>query len=175
MKKLLFISILAIGLASCASTQSAIIPKAINTVNTTGFAELNLDRADYEILNTLTAEAVVNYNENRNGTEYTIAEATGEFSLRYAMGKKLGWSCYHMGILKLGYLSNDYAYNPDELNNAEMLARRLATYRLINLAKEHGADGIIEPTITTNVEQIGQTIAYKSVVSAKIVRLKTNN
>ncbi len=174
MKKLLFFAILAVGFASCAS-QNVIIPKAINTVNTTGFEELNLERDDYEILNTLTAEAVVNYSENRKGTEYTISEAYGEFSLRYAMGKKFAWTCFHSGILKLGYLSNDYAYNPEDLKSAEMLARRLATYRLINLAKEHGADGIIEPTITTNVEQVGRTIVYKSVVSAKIVRLNTNN
>ncbi|MBO8429009.1 MAG: hypothetical protein IAC68_03630, partial [Bacteroidetes bacterium] len=48
-------------------------------------------------------------------------------------------------------------------------------YRLINVAKTNGADGIIEPIISTNIEQSGKDILYKTNVEAKIIRLHTNN
>ncbi len=49
-------------------------------------------------------------------------------------------------------------------------------YRLINVAKTNGADGIIEPIVSTNVEQSGKDdILYKTTVEAKIIKLHTNN
>ncbi len=51
----------------------------------------------------------------------------------------------------------------------------MALYRLVNLAREYGADAVIEPTISTNVEQTGtRSITYKSTVTAKIIKLKTD-
>ncbi len=48
-------------------------------------------------------------------------------------------------------------------------------YRLINAAREYGADALVEPTVSTNVEQTGEhTITYKSTATAKIVKLKTD-
>uniref|UniRef100_UPI00405716C8 hypothetical protein n=1 Tax=Alistipes sp. TaxID=1872444 RepID=UPI00405716C8 len=178
MKKLLFLAALAMTITSCSVQQvqrTQIIPKAISTVNTASFNELNLERADYEILNTLTAEAVINRSENNNGTKIKIEEANGEFHLNYQQNNFGSWECKYSGIVKLGYLANDYNYEANDLIYAENIARRLAIYRLINLSQEYGADGIIEPTVAIAVEQIGDTIIYKATVVAKIVKLKTDN
>lgn len=156
-------------LASCST--SIIIPKALNTVSTASFADLNLERADYEILNTITADAVVEAVYTAKST--TISEVNGEFALQYVQ-KKTGQTCYHKGVVRLGYLHNDYSYNPKEIMSPEDVARRLAIYRLINVAKLNGADGIIEPTLSTSVEQVGKKIVLKSTVSAKIIKLNTN-
>ena len=54
------------------------------------------------------------------------------------------------------------------------MVRNLAIYRIINAAKVRGADGIIEPVISTNVEQRGRDIVLKTTVSAKLIKLKTD-
>ena len=176
MKKLIFLTLLSGMLTSCFVQQkSQIIPKAISSVNTVSFQELNLERNDYEILNTITAEASVLRHESQSGKKIEIQEANSEFILSYEQDKIGSWSCKHSGIVKLGYLANDYSYEPNDLLYAENVARRLAIYRLINLSQELGADGIIEPTISIAVEQQGREIIYKATVVAKIVKLKTNN
>ena len=79
------------------------------------------------------------------------------------------------GIVRLGYLSNDY---DEELFNIppypHWIVRRLAIYRLINAAKVAGGDGVIEPVISTNVEQgrSNRDIVYKKIVSAKLIKIK---
>lgn len=177
MKRLLFAAAIGLMLTSCGvmKPKTSIIPKAINTVNTASFNELNLARADYEVLNTITADAIVERKTNKNDTRIELSDPSNEFSLVYEKDKTGNWECFHSGIIKLGYLHNDYSYNSDDLMHGENLARRLAIYRLINVAQQNGADGIIEPTVSTSVEQQGKTIIYRSVVSAKIIRLKTNN
>lgn len=164
-------SLVILIIATSCGTQSAIIPKALNTVCTASFADLNLTRKDYQILNTVTAEAVV----INHSTPYSVKleDPDGEFSLTYTK-TKLGWECRHSGVVRLGYLGNDYRYDGSDMISAEDLARRLAIYRLINVAKQNGADGIIEPTVSTNVEQDGKKIVLKSTVSAKIIKLNTN-
>lgn len=42
------------------------------------------------------------------------------------------------------------------------------------MAQLEGADGIIEPTISTNIEQQGKSVAFRTTVSAKIVKLKAD-
>ena len=103
MKKLLFLIAAAVSLASCGT--QVIVPKALNTVNSVSLDELNLEREDYDILNTITAEAVVIYRER--GSKIEIIDQNNEFSLSYTKSKT-GWRLEHSGILKLGYLSNDY-------------------------------------------------------------------
>ncbi len=88
---------------------------------------------------------------------------------------KTGIECKHDSILKLGYLQNDYQRTAIDIKHPEEVVRQLAIYRLINVAREYGADALIEPTISTNVEQTGKrTITYKSTVTAKILKLKTD-
>ena len=73
-------------------------------------------------------------------------------------------------------MSNDYRGETVSLIQPEEIVRRLAMYRLINVAKANGADGIIEPIVSTNVEQTGKNdILYKTTVEAKIIKLHTNN
>lgn len=168
--KVILVVCAAVLLSSCGTT-SVIVPKAINTVNTVTFADLNLERTDYEILSTVSATAVVEAVYTSHSMK--VSDPDGEFSLNYVYGKS-GWVCLHKGVVRLGYLSSDYSYNPSEVMSPEDVARHLAIYRIINIAKQNGADGIIEPTVSTNVEQQGKTIVLKSTVDAKIIKLKTD-
>ncbi|MBQ9440140.1 MAG: hypothetical protein IJU35_06095 [Paludibacteraceae bacterium] len=159
----------------------SVVPQATNTVNKVTFDELNLDRKDYIILNTVSAEATLYAHFSSNQIE--VDDPDGEFSLSWqweSFGKKeeaIGqWRPSKIkGFVKLGYLSNDY---DEELFNIppypHWLVRRLAIYRLINAAKIAGADAVIDPVVSTNVEQ-GQKkddIIYKTTVSAKLVKIK---
>lgn len=173
MKKVLFITLAVLLLTSCGVQRKMVIPKALSTVNTAGFAELNLDREDYEILNTVTATAVVS--SVHNGNIIKLQEENDEFTLRFVPNKFGSYDCNYSGVVRMGYLSNDYNYNPEDLFYADELARRLAIYRMINIAQQNGADGVIEPTISISVEQMGKAVMMKATVVAKIIKLKTDN
>lgn len=174
MKKLLVLAVCAVSLASCGSVKQVIMPRAVNTIGAAPLSDLNLERSDYEILNTITAEAVVLYSYDKEGGKSQIVDSDGEFSMQFSTGK-FGLVCKHNGILKLGYLQNDYRDATTDVTHPEDVVRRVALYRLVNLAREYGADAVIEPTISTNVEQTGtRRITYKSTVSAKIIKLKTD-
>lgn len=159
---------------SCGTTRQ-IVPMAINTVNSVGLDELNLQRSDYEIVNTLTQTAEV-YCE-MNNSSMTITDRSGEFYLPFMRDKKSGRLTLNMnrikGFAKLGFLSNDYDVN-EHWYSPENIARRLAVYRLINQVQEYGADGVIEPVISTNMEQSGKNIIFKTTVTAKAIKLKVN-
>lgn len=174
MKKCLFIiSVSLLLLTSCNTQRPTIIPKTVNTVSTATFKDLNLNRADYEVLNTITAEATVVYNISRNKQHVVIKGVDDDFELDYKFQiKKQKWDCFYTGILKLGYLSNDYTSEDTWLYSPEVVARRMAIYRAINESRFQGADGLIEPTISTNVEQMGRDIVYKSTVTAKAIKIK---
>ncbi len=180
--KVALFAIVALSMAACKS--ASIIPLAKNTVNSVDFSELNLERGDYQVLNTITADASVTYTQK--GKKVTIAATDGDFTLEFEETEvKTGPGMFapkekklllqeHSGVIRLGYLTNDDA-NGDVtyLNNPEDLVRRLAIYRLINMAKEQGADGVIEPLISTNVEQVGRrAIVFTTTVSAKLVKIK---
>jgi len=172
MKKLLLLALCGAAFTSCGSVKRVIMPRAVNTVNTVPLADLNLQRGDYEILNTVTAEAMVDYTYDKKKSE--IVDRSGEFSMKFTVDK-FGVDCKHSGILKLGYLQNDYQGKTTDIMQPEEVVRQLAIYRLINVAREYGADALVEPTVSTNVEQTGErTITYKSTVTAKIVKLKTD-
>jgi len=174
MKKLLLLAFCGVAFASCSPAKRIIMPQAVNTINTAVLADLNLEREDYEILNTVTAEAMIDYSYNKQGTKTEIVDQDGEFSMEFTAGK-FGFACKHNGILKLGYLQNDYQGTMTNIMQPEDVVRRLAIYRLVNIAREYGADAIIEPTVSTNVEQTDkQTITYKSTITAKIIKLKTD-
>ncbi len=178
--KVAFVIILA-TMASCAS-QMRIMPKAVNTVNTIHFDELNLERGHYIVSNTITTDASIVYVSTAK--HVNIRESQNEFELNFVQGKVInpldpnsGLTLYNFeGVLRLGYLTNDDA-NGAAINylNPEDLARRLAIYRLINLAKEQGADGVIEPVVSTNIEQQGKMLVFTTTVSAKCVKIKANS
>jgi hypothetical protein len=169
----------ALALSSC---KISVIPKAINTVNAVSLDEMNLQRKDYSVLKTISADAVVTYKQN-GSRKITVQEAGGDFKFVYkyhGFGKNGFWSLdVFSGVARLGYLDNDYirydTYVADEIK-PEFMARAIATYRLINACKVAGGDGVIEPIVSTNVEQSGfRTVTYKTTVSAKIIKLHTDS
>ncbi len=172
MKKFIFVSLFAaICLTSCGPTKK-MIPRAVNTINTASLEVLNLERNDYEILNTITAEASIVFRQKSDS--YEIESPDDGFSVKYTYGK-MGWDCKFSGIFRVGYLSGDAPFASAALSPEEV-ARGLAIYRVINIAKQEGADAVIAPTVATNVEQVGKKdVVYKSTVTAKLVKLKTNN
>lgn len=154
-----------------------IIPQAVNTINSVNLNELNLKHgADYTIMNTITAEATVLYNERRKGEVITIREGDGEFIIVYTFDRETQkWARTDFdGIARFGYLSNDYGQTFSTSINPEYVVRNIAIYRLINQAKVRGADGVIEPVVSTNVEQLGKDIVFKTTVSAKMIKLNTD-
>ena len=181
MKKILVIAIVAIFMGSCA--RNVIIPKAVNTVSTASYSDLNLDRADYEVINSISVDAAINCIVSSRGKVVDVNGLNDNFSIHYVYvgfktkGPASGWKCKFSGLMKLGFLGKDYIdnYDPSTMYAPEILARRLAIYRAINMVKQEGGDGMIEPTISTNIEQIGNTITYKSTVTAKIIKIKTDN
>ena len=180
-KFLIFATLLValITITSC-HTQQVVrkrIPVAVNTVNSVRLDELNLKHGtDYTIVNTITAEATVIYSENRKGEKITLREENGEFKITYEYNsEKDDWYCTDFeGVARFGFLTND-DYNQDySLDEPEYVVRNVAIYRLINASKVRGADGVIEPVISTNVEQQGKEIVFKTTVSAKLIKLKTD-
>lgn len=173
-KNLFLAAILAIAMTSCRSALS-VIPQATNTVASISFNDLDLQRTDYIIVNTVTAEASLT--AHFSDFSVKVEDPDGEFSLTWNKNNKTGeWEPNSIkGLVCLGYLSNDY---DDELFNIppypHWIVRRLAIYRLINAAKIAGGDGVIEPVISTNVEQgkSSREIIYKTTVSAKIIKIK---
>ena len=162
------------------SCSERIIPKAINTVNAVSLQELNLERKDYRILNTVTAEATVHYSTSFDGKTTIIQCPEDNFAYKSTIKKSISGKVKNQkhefrGVAKLGYLANDYIANDTQLGPEE-IARRLAIYKLINEAKLAGADGIIEPIISTNVSNgtSAREVVYKTTVSAKLIKLNTD-
>ena len=171
------IAAIAVAMSSC---RSVAIPKAVNTIHPVGWEEMNLVRQDYIILNTTSAEASVTYHETPK--KIKISDVNGEFSaifkkakIRGAFGQKT--SAWYLddfnGILRIGFLKNDYNVDETMLQcDAFWFSRNMAIYRLINAAKVAGADGVIEPIVSTNIEQVGRNIVFKTTVSGKLIKLK---
>ena len=172
MKKLFVLLLCTAALASC-NTTSRITPNMVNTtINTVRLVDLHLTRGDYEILNTIESEAIVEY--EWSNYEYNVKVSGDDFSVRYIRNGN-NWNIMTCsGILKLGYLSGDQI-NDHTLPSPEDIGRHLAIYRLINIAKQSGGDAVIEPTIATSCEQTKEnTVVYKTIVTAKLIKIKTN-
>lgn len=168
------VALCAMFMSSCRSALS-VIPQATNTINSVDLKELNLERKDYIVLNTVNAEATITAHFSDDNVK--VEDPNGEFSLTWEKDKKTGiWSPDRIkGIVRLGYLSNDYENELFDIGPyPHWIVRRLAIYRLINAAKMAGGDGVIEPIISTNVEQgRGRNdIIYKTTVSAKLIKIK---
>lgn len=174
LKKIIYLVLVAIPALmfySCSSV--TIVPQATNTIAPISFENLNLERNDYTILNTITAEATIKATFKK--LEIKVEDVNGGFSMTWINIPKKGWIVDDVdGVLDLGYLSNDYDHEMFEIGPyPHWVVRRLAIYRLINAAKLSGADGVIEPLISTNVEEAGRReIIYKTTVTAKAVKIK---
>ncbi len=178
MKKLFVVLVCTFGLASCGVQ---LIPESVNTIDRAQLSDLNLDREDYEVLNTLTADATV-VNRDISKTKREISDLNGEFSVRWKKVMKGPfsrkapiWICKDFqGILRTGALYGLPVKTADHADPLDM-AQRLALYRLINQAQQEGADAILEPAYTIALEQTGRRqVVYKATVTAKIIKLKTD-
>jgi len=157
--------------------EQRIVPTAINTINSVGLSELNLKHGtDYTVVNTVTSDATILYSEQRKGQQVTIKEENGEFKLiyRYDSENERWYLEDFDGIARFGFFSNDYGRVSLREVNPHDVVRNLAVYRLINASKVRGADGVIEPVISTNVEQRGKEIVFKTTCTAKLIKLKTD-
>lgn len=154
-----------------------IVPTAVNTINSVGLSELNLKHGtDYTIVNTVTAEATIIYTERRKGQEIILKEENNEFKIVYTFDSELEkWYLTDFdGVARFGFLTNDDFGESYSTRNPEYVARNLAIYRLINQAKVRGGDGVIEPVVSSNVEQRGKDIVFRTTASAKLIKLKTD-
>lgn len=181
-QKILFYAIFLVAvttMTSCGTPQVVRkrIPVAVNTVNSVRLDELNLKHGtDYTIVNTITSEATVIYSENRKGEKITLREENGEFKITFELNNELNEMIItdFEGVARFGFLTNDDYRQNYSLDEPEYVVRNAAIYRLINASKVRGADGVIEPVVSTNVEQRGRDIVFKTTVSAKLIKLKTD-
>lgn len=171
----------AVMITSCSSDNYLTMPQAINTVNSVNLSELRLNHeTDYTILNTISADATVVRSSHKKGESVIVEEADGEFKIEFKWDSKKGqYVCNDFeGIARLGFLDNDYSSKDVNFMSPHSLARYLAIYRVINAAKVVGADGIIEPIVSTNVQGHGskrdKEIVFKTTVSAKPVKLNVD-
>lgn len=177
-KKLLVLPGLLLCAALSAQAQSSLIPTtAISNMPVVTISDMKLDRDDYTLLNSISATATVS-SDNRK-SKRTIIEENGEFRLMYDIvkvdGKRYLEYADCEGIVRLGYIGSTNIYNSESnYIPAEEIVRRLALYRLINLAKEYGADALFEPTITTTATSQGKSLLYKTEASAKLIKLTSN-
>lgn len=170
-----------LAMTSCSSQSMIIPPQATNAINSVGLSELRLNHeTDYTILNTITADASVVFSSKNGGKQIVIGEEDGDFQLVYKYdSKKQEYNFIDCkGIARFGFLESGYSRVSDLRDPANM-ARNIATYRLINAAKICGADGIIEPIVTTNVDgqsrRRSKEIIFKTTVSGKPVKLNVDS
>ena len=169
-------------MTSCFAKKSLVIPTAVSSINDPiSLRNLNLTKDQYQIINTETAEASVEYEESGLGIskKIKITEANNEYTLIFKKNDDIvgGYEIKYDGIVKLGYLYHDQDnmrylgnyYTPDP----SWFATGLAVYRLINSVQEQGADGIIEPVVTMKVGEKGKRVIYTATISAKLIKIKT--
>ena len=181
-KMIIALAIIAIAFTttSCSGPKKMaqrIIPTAVNTINSVSLDELNLKHgADYTVVNTITAEATIFYTEQKKGEKITIREENGEFKIVYEFDseQEKWYRTDFDGVARFGFLSSDDYHQSYSMIEPEYVVRNIAIYRLINAAKVRGADGVIEPVISTNVEQRGRDVVLKTTASAKLIKLKTD-
>jgi len=183
-RKTLVLVILAVAIymTSCLGPQMV----GRNTINTVLWGELALKRADYEVLNRVTATATVTYDASMKRKPKIIGENNEFLVVVKPWGPVIDF-----GIVKFGYLTGDIgrttsvqkgfmgrksaglvSYIPSD---PEVVARQLAVYRIITEAKAIGADALIEPIISSDVASVGRrSNVIKTTVSAKAVVIKTD-
>lgn len=159
-------------LSACSSKKVVVIPHAVSTIGTISLEDLNLQHGDYEIINTVEAEATIGYKKNKSGNEVSIFDLDNNFRLNY---KKDGiiWKCQSFGIVRAGYIGETSKTTRIDAEHPEEVAIRLVYYRLINQAKLVGGDGILIPAVQTEVEQDNNTIYFMTKASAKVIKIKT--
>ena len=168
-KVLLSVIVLSTVILLCSCYSSNFLPQATNSAGSVAFGELNLNRSEYLVYNTISETATVIYDVD----DREVREENNEF--RYEFGyDKSGNVVYDdvEGVLRLGSLSNA-ATNTYDPTNVGDITRRLAIFRLNNSAKEAGADYIIEPIVSMDIKQTGRhELTFTATATAKLVKIK---
>lgn len=162
-------------MTSCGGQKNLIIPRAVSSADAISVGALNLQKGDYDILNTVTETASVT--ATYSSTSLKLISEDGDFSYKFKFNKSMGWTLtsFH-GTATFGYLLQDASYNAEDLPSAEEFARRVAIARLIEAVKDYGADGVLEPIVTTRASNTGKNaVEYQATVTAKIVKIHTTN
>lgn len=156
---------------------TSLIPQAVSTVKSVSFDELNLTNKDYAILDRIEASARIEMTISND--EYSVKDPEGSFELEFARDPNTGKFVLNdfEGVVRAGFLTSG-KFSEIDPRRPEEIAHAMAMYRIINLIKEQGADGIIEPVFSTNIEQTSShrgrvTVTYLTTVSGKAVRLNT--
>lgn len=167
-------SLMLLILASCGGAKNLIIPHAVSTANSISMGALNLNKGDYDILNTVTETASVSAKYTSNSL--TIKSLDGDFAYWFNFNPKIGWYLNKFsGTASFGYLLNEPG-NRFDFPDAEEFARRVAISKLIDVIKDYGADGALEPIVTTRVSNSGdRTVEYHASASAKIIKIHSTN
>lgn len=162
-------------LTACGGPKNFIIPRAVSSADAISLKDLNLTRNDYDVLSTISESASVKCTFKKN--EIQITALDDNFSYKFKFDAKTGWKLDSFsGVATLGYFVSDMNETMSSIPNPEEFSRRVASARLINAVKDFDADGIIEPITTTMVSQESKnTVIFKTKISAKLVKLKTNN
>lgn len=164
--------LISVVFTSCGGPKALIVPCAISTSETVPAEALNLQKGDYEILKTITETASVTVKYSKN--KIKVMSGDNEFTYNFQFDSKTGWKLKSFsGVATFGYLSSDVDKYGD-LPQGEEFARRVAISRLINDIKDYGADGALEPIVTTRASNVsGNTVEYQATVTAKIVKIHT--
>lgn len=135
------------SLSSCSGVRNLVVPHAVSSADAIPVAALNLVKGDYDILASVTETASVT--AKYTGNSLTVTSGDGDFSYYFLYDKKSGWGLRKFnGTATFGYLQTDAA-SPEQMPEAEEFARRVAIARLIETVKDYGADGVLEPIVTT--------------------------
>lgn len=160
-------------ISSCKSFQRTVIPQAVNTVSTVTFRDLNLQKGEYDLLNKVSSDATITV-EYKSKNYIVVRCQDDDFSISFKQLNGAWILDKFTGVARLGYLTNDDRNMSTSLFSPEDIVRRFAIYRLINNVQQKGADGLIEPTISTNVVQTGKkTLTFTTHAEGKLIRLKS--
>lgn len=166
----LIVVVFTLSLTSCTGVRNLVVPHAVSSADAIPAAALNLVKSDYDIMSSVTesASVIAQY----SGQSLTIKSGDGDFAYYFSFDNKKGWSLRKFsGTATFGYLQSDVA-SPEAMPEAEEFARRVAIARLIETVKDYGADGVLEPIVTTRASNAGHnTVEYQASVTAKIVKI----
>lgn len=165
--------LIALCLQSCGGARKyLVVPHSVSTMSSVPLADLNLKPGDYEVLKTITetASVVCEFKDD----EIKVLSGDGDFSYTFKMDPKSGWSLKSFqGAAAFGYFASDYESKPEEAPNVEEFSRRVALARIITLARDYGADAVIEPICVTRASNAGnRKVEFSSTVSAKLIVIK---
>lgn len=157
-------------MTSCKGQRNLIIPHSVSTADAIAPAALNLQKGDYDILASVSESASVT--AKYSGNALVVKSGDGDFAYYFSYDAKNGWSLRKFsGTATFGYLQTE-TKNSEEMPEAEEFARRVAIARLIETVKDYGADGVLEPIVTTRATNAGHnTVEYQATVTAKIVKI----